>query len=395
MRPNARIAAAIEILEDISSGCAAEPALTSWARAHRFAGSGDRAAIRDIVFDVLRRRRSCAHIGGAENGRAMVIGYLRQSGSDPAEVFTGEGFAPPPLTDEEVIASSGVPNSGFSDAIALDVPDWSLPLFRDSLGQQTEEILNVMRDRAPLFLRVNLRKATVEQVVHSLAENGVEVRRHPLSDTALLCASHPRGLANSAAFRQGWFEMQDAASQAVVDMIDARARSKVLDLCAGGGGKSLALAGRVDANFYAHDAAPERMKDLQPRAQRADAEVKQLLSDNEVGKNSPYDIVICDVPCSGSGAWRRSPEAKWSMSPSRLADLQRVQAQILERAARLTSQSGKVVYVTCSLFKTENHEQIANFLRKNAGWVLEAERLLTPLDGGDGFYTARLKRQNG
>lgn len=389
MTPAARIAAAIELLDAVLAGQPAEKALTNWARRSRFAGSKDRAAIRDHVFDALRCRRSFAALGGAQSGRGLMLGALRAEGRDPAEVFTGEGHAPAPLTADEKALS--VTLADLPEEVALDCPGWLAPRLRASLGADFAPVMQALRSRAPVFLRVNLRRATVAEAPARLAEEGIVTAPHPLSDTALEVLENARKVQRSAAFRDGLVELQDAASQAITDLLPVSEGMKVLDYCAGGGGKTLAMAGRAGARFCAHDAAPQRMRDLPERARRAGVQVR-LLEAAEVEAEAPFGLVLCDVPCSGSGAWRRSPEGKWRLSGQDLDRLTAIQAQILDRAAGLVAPGGALAYATCSLLDAENAAQVSAFLERCAGFRLSDSRRLTPLDGGDGFYVALLRR---
>lgn len=384
MTPAARIAAAIAVLDEIHAGDAAERALTNWARRSRYAGSGDRAAVRDHVFDALRCRRSFGWLGGGEDGRALMLGALRADGADPSAIFTGEGHAPAPLTDTEAAR----PLDAAPEAVRLDAPDWLLPDLRESLGGDLSPVMEALRHRAPVFLRSNTTRATREQAAQALAEEGIETRPSPLAETALEVTARARAVAGSAAYRDGLVELQDAASQAVVEALPRGGR--VLDYCAGGGGKSLALAAR-GAEVCAHDADPGRMRDLPARAERAGVRIAQLQG-QAVDRAAPFDLVLTDVPCSGSGSWRRAPEGKWRLTPDMLDRLEETQAAILRRAAPLVAPNGTLAYVTCSLLERENAAQISSFLARNEEWSLAEERRFTPLDGGDGFYLAALRR---
>ncbi|WP_212523290.1 RsmB/NOP family class I SAM-dependent RNA methyltransferase [Actibacterium sp. MT2.3-13A] len=389
MTPAARIAAAIELLDAVLAGQPAEKALTTWARRSRFAGAKDRAAIRDHVFDALRCRRSCAALGGAESGRGLMLGALRAAGRDPAEVFTGAGHAPAPLSADE--AAPGVTLTDLPEEVALDCPDWLAPRLRASLGADFAPVLQALRQRAPVFLRVNLRRATVAEAQARLAGEGIATAPHPLSPTALEVLENARKVQGSAAFRDGLVELQDAASQAITDLLPLSDGLKVLDYCAGGGGKTLAMAGRAEARFFAHDANPQRLRDLPARAERAGVAVR-LLPGADLEQEAPFGLVLCDVPCSGSGAWRRSPEGKWRLTAQELDRLTDTQAAILNRAADLVTPGGWLAYATCSLLDEENGARVSDFLDHRAGFALRTQRRLTPLDGGDGFFLAVMQR---
>lgn len=388
MTPAACVAAAIDLLNAIIAGASAEKTLTTWARNSRFAGSGDRAAIRDHVFDALRCRRSFGWLGGADTGRGLMIGAMRAQGIDPATVFTGAGYGAEKLSDTEA-----VPRDLSSAPVAVqgDVPDWLYTLFEASLGADTVKILDLMRSRAPVYLRVNQAVVTPVQAAEALRDAGIETAAHHLSVGALCALTNPRKIKTSQAFLDGWIELQDAASQAVVDAITICKGARVLDYCAGGGGKALSLAARSGAQVFAHDADPARMRDIPARAARAGVKI-DILDTGQLTGAKPFDLVLCDAPCSGSGAWRRAPEAKWRLTLESLAALNEVQAEILDRAAALVAPNGTLAYVTCSLLSQENQRQSASFLIRNPGWELVSDRQLTPLDGGDGFYLAQFRR---
>lgn len=380
MTPGARLAAAITVLDRVLAGEPAEKALTNWGRASRFAGSGDRAAVRDIVFDALRRKRSAAALGGGVTGRGLVLGLCRAAGQEA--LFSGEGHAP---------AVPGPLDAGRAaeGAEALDLPDLLIPMLRASLGDQLEPVAKALRLRAPVFLRVNRAKGTMEQGIAALAAEGITALAHPLAEAALQVTGQARKLQTSAAYLGGLVELQDASSQAVVEALPLGGGMRVLDHCAGGGGKTLAMAARAGLRLYAHDIAPRRMVDLPERARRAGAEV--TLTDQPEAE-APFDLVLVDAPCSGSGSWRRDPEGKWALTPARLAGLVAEQASILDRAAAMVGGGGALAYVTCSLLAGENAGQVERFLMRATGWAVETERSFLPTRGGDGFYLCVLRR---
>lgn len=388
MTPAARLSAAIEILDRVLAGSPAEQALTNWARASRFAGSGDRLAVRDLVFDAIRCRRSFAVLGGAVTGRGLVLGGLRAAGRDPAALFTGEGHAPAPLSADEAKTPAQP-----AELEALDCPDWLAPRLRAALGGDFAPVLRLLQQRAPVFLRVNTARTTVAAAEAALSAEGIATRPHPLAKTALEVTENARKIASTEAYQSGLVELQDAASQAIVEALPLSDGQRVLDYCAGGGGKSLAMAARARITLFAHDADPRRMRDLPARARRAGARVS-LLDGPAVARQAPFDLVLADVPCSGSGSWRRSPEGKWTLTEAGLTALLRTQAEILDTTSGLVAAGGTLAYATCSLLKDENANQIDAFLTRHPGWAKLAERRLTPLDGGDGFYLAVLARQS-
>ncbi len=226
----------------------------------------------------------------------------------------------------------------------------------------------------------------------ALTEDGIATQPHPLANSALEVTGNARKIQMSRAYADGLVELQDAASQAVVEALPLRDRARVLDYCAGGGGKTLAMAARARLRLMAHDAAPGRMRDLPVRAARAGISVRLLLP-SEVDRAGPFDLVLADVPCSGSGSWRRAPEGKWALTPARLEELAALQNAILRRAAKLVAPDGVLAYATCSMLEAENGAQIGAFLAEEAEWQLLRQHRFTPLQGGDGFYLALLTRR--
>lgn len=384
MTPGARVAAAIECLEAWRDGQAAEQALTRWARGARYAGSKDRAAVRDHVYDVLRQKRRCAALGGGESGRALMIGLLRMQGAELTAFFSGEGHAPERLSDEELVAP---PDPG----PVPELPDWLLPTLEARYGCELDAILAAMAERAPLFLRVNLHKGDVAAAIEALAADGVTAESVAEVETALLVTDGARRVAPGAAYRDGLIEIQDRSSQAAMLAVPVAEGARVLDYCAGGGGKALALAARAEGVFHAHDANPQRMRDLPTRAARAGTPIS-LVDKGEMARGG-YDIVLTDVPCSGAGTWRRDPEAKWRLTPEVLADLTRVQGEILAEAATLVAPGGRLVYSTCSLLPAENEGRVAAFLDAHPEWRLLHQHQWSLRDGGDGFFAAHLTRE--
>lgn len=395
MTPGARLSAAIELLDAILAGAPAERELTRWARASRFAGSKDRAAVRDLVYDGLRRRRSLGWLGGGDSGRAIVLAQAAEAG-DPGVLFTGEGFDPAPVTGAERAALS----RSLDDApenVRLDCPDALRGLLAASLGDDFAPVLAAMRERAPVDLRVNTLKTTPDAATVVLARDGVQVARHPLARNALRVLDNPRLVAASRAYTSGMVELQDASSQVVAETAGVRPGMTVLDYCAGGGGKTLALAAELHGKgrLMAWDANPRRMADLPGRAARAGATVQVLDATECRALAAACDVVLVDAPCSGTGAWRRKPEGKWRLTPEAAAAFPPLQDEILDATARKVKPGGALVYATCSLLRPENEERAAAFAARHPGWTPEGSRRLSPLDGGDGFFIARFRAPAG
>jgi 16S rRNA (cytosine967-C5)-methyltransferase len=315
-------------------------------------------------------------------GRGLILGGLRATGQAAEALFTGQGHDPAPITD----ADQGHPPEG---AAALDIPDWLLPRFQAALGDETEAILQALRQRAPVFLRVNTARISLADAKAKLAAEGISSEFNQLAKTCLQVTENARKIQNSECYVSGLVELQDASSQAVVQALPLTDGMTVLDLCAGGGGKTLAMAASAKLRLFAHDADPRRMRDLPDRAKRAGAKVT-LIETPE--KSAPYDLILTDVPCSGSGSWRRDPQGKWALTEERLAEIGRLQTEILARAAALLAPMGTLAYATCSLLREENEDRIAAFLAANPGWTCALQQRFSPLQGGDGFFLALLTR---
>jgi len=395
--PAARVQAAVEVLDRWQPAPdGLDRVLAAWGRASRYAGSGDRRAVADLVYDAVRRLRSAAWVAGAgeaPSGRDLMLGSLTLDGRDREvldQLFSGVRHAPEPLTEAET-ARLGRPLDAAPRPIRLDYPDWLVPL----LAPIPDAALELTRRRAPLFLRVNLLRGDREAAIVALAADVIAAEPGPLSPACLEVITGAHTVARSDAYRVGLVEIQDAASQAAADYAGAAPGDTVLDYCAGGGGKTLALAAAMagQGQLHAHDIAPRRLAQLDERARRAGAGVTVL----EPGRTGPLegrcDLVLVDAPCSGSGAWRRNPDAKWRLTADDLAAYARTQDAILGEAAAAVRPGGRLVYVTCSMLGVENAERIAAFLATRADFRAgRAPLALTPLDGGDGFFAAELRR---
>ena len=379
MTPGARVAAAIAVLDQINAGAAAEQALTAWARGSRFAGSKDRAAVRDHVFDVLRTKRSL----GDGSGRSLMLRLARREGWDIPSLFSGDGHAPAQLTAAESSQLDTVLD--LSDAARCDIPDWLWPLWQTSLGDQAAAAAIAQQGRADVFLRVNRRRGTVANAIAQLERDGVIAVEHPYVTGCLRVVEHPRRVKMSSAYLDGVVELQDAASQDAIARTLVNANARVLDYCAGGGGKALAIADQYEAAVFAHDISPQRMRDLPQRAKRAGVDVA-LLKTQDLPAQGKFDVVFCDAPCSGSGTWRRTPDAKWRMTDGQLKQLIQTQAEVLDRAAALVAEEGVLVYATCSILNFENDAALAGFCQRQEGWQVDQKWQRLPDQDGDGFF---------
>lgn len=382
MTPAARVQAAIEVLDRILAGAPAEQALIGWARSSRYAGSGDRAAVRDHVFDALRRRRSCvARSGLPESGRALMIGALRDDLRET--IFTGATHAPAELNAGEKAALAAIP-AALPDPVRLNYPDWLDGALRTALGDDLGPVMAAQADRAPVFLRANPQRGTESALMAALDADGISIRRRDEVLGAFEVLSGSNKIKQSRAYLEGLVELQDLTSQAAVAALPVTDGMEILDYCAGGGGKSLALAARVTGHITAHDVAYERMADLPVRAARAGVRIR-LARPTDL-RRATQDLVLVDAPCSGSGTWRRTPDAKWRLTAGKLADLCALQARILEEALVFARPGGLLAYMTCSLLREENEDQLAALLARHPGIRLLDQRRFSPLTGGDGFF---------
>jgi 16S rRNA (cytosine967-C5)-methyltransferase len=311
---------------------------------------------------------------------------VRLAGQDPAAVFGADRHAPPAVAADE----GGRALAEASPAVRADLPDFVLPLVEASLGAEAGPVLEAMRRRAPVFLRVNAARIDREGAIAALADDRIAARPLPHVRTALEVVENARRLAQAPALLNGLVEVQDAHSQAVVEALGPVRGLRVLDYCAGAGGKALHLAAE-GAEVTAHDADPRRMRDLAPRALRAGAAIAQAATGALQGLG-PWPLVLVDAPCSGSGTWRRDPEAKWRLTAEALERLLALQADILDAAAVLVAPGGRLAWVTCSLLDAENGGQVAAFLDRAPGWSRERALRLLPGARGDGFGIAILRR---
>ncbi len=421
-----RLAAAIEVLDEVlTRHRPVSLALADWGRAHRFAGSGDRAAIGNIVYDVMRKRASLAFRMDADTPRALVIGWVAaEHGAGVQEIaaLCTHPHGPGPLSDAET-ARIKQPPEQMPDHVAADLPEWLWPSFRTVFADAAVEQGAALTARAPVDLRANTLKTTRDKLLGQLAK--LDARAGPLTLDCIRIEV-PEGLRRTPnleaepAFQRGMFEIQDAASQAAALLVDAQPGMQVADICAGGGGKTLALAAHMHnkGQLFAWDADRNRLKPIIARLNRAGVRNVQVIPADEPEKLDDlagrFDRVLVDAPCSGAGSWRRKPDAKWRLTPESLANRQTDQRAVLDRAARLVKPGGRVIYVTCSLLPEENTAQVEAFLGRHPGFSLvpfaDAWRatslseppvsadgrtdtlLLTPATHGcDGFFVAVLE----
>jgi len=373
LTPPARLQAAADVLDQIlRTRAPAEAALKDWGRANRYAGSKDRRAIADRVYRCLRGRARLAWAMGREDGRALVIGSLALTDGLPLDeierLFSGEGYAPKPLTEDErarLSAEPGEPPAWVAAGLPAFVADDFGKTFGDAWAEEAEAL---MRPRAPIDLRVNGARSSVAAVKEELEAEGLAPERTPFSAWGLrLPAEPPPNVQKLDAFRAGRLEVQDEGSQLTAWLAGARPGWTVVDYCAGGGGKTLALGQMLagEGALIACDVERRRLDNIRPRLQRAGVEAElRLLGPEGEGMDDlggAADLVFVDAPCSGSGTWRRRPEDAWRLTPEEVERLHALQVAILGRAAKLARPGARLVYVTCSMLSRENEDSCDAF----------------------------------
>lgn len=422
MRDGGRLSAAIEVLEDIElRHRPARLALKAWGEASRFAGSKDRAFVSGLVLDALRKKRSLGWMMGAQTPRAAVLGAVRFAWEWPLERIVAAAAEEPhgagALTGDEVDALER-PRSLLDapDAVRGDYPDWLDPHLERVFGDMRGAEAAALSTRAPVDLRVNLIKTDPQRaakVLEPLRAEHVAL----LAQAFRIPAPDPTERAGAVetipAFGKGWFEVQDLGSQLAAAAAGEVKGKQVLDFCAGGGGKTLALAGAMGntGQLYAYDADARRMADLVPRATRAGVRNLQVRSPVEKdplrGLEGKMDVVFVDAPCTGTGTWRRHPDTKWRLTPEQLARRMAEQDAVLDQAAPQVKPGGRLVYVTCSILAEENEDRLAAFRERHPAFAVKPIALtdlpttpegylrMTPLNTGtDGFFVAVLERSS-
>jgi 16S rRNA (cytosine967-C5)-methyltransferase len=396
-------------------------ALKRWGESARYAGSKDRAFVSGLALDALRRKRSLGWMMGDDSVRGVVLGVLAHDWAWPVERIAeavGEEHGPGALTQAE-LASIASPRS-IAEApapIAGDYADWLEPHLNRALGEGRTDEMAALSQRAPVDLRINLLKTDVPRGAKAVAAIGAEpagVLEAAFRIPAPQAADRTPSVVAVPAYSKGWFEVQDLGSQIAAATAGPIKGKQVLDFCAGGGGKTLALAAAMgnSGQIYAHDSDARRLADTIRRGQRAGVRNLQIRSPIEgeplKGLEGKLDLVFVDAPCTGSGTWRRHPDAKWRLSPDQLAKRQIEQDAVLADAADFVKVGGRLIYVTCSLLVEENEDRVTAFLERHPGFAAMPVTLdsvqehitsqgylrLTPKSAGtDGFFAAVLERR--
>lgn len=399
MTPAARTEAAIELLGLVLEGeRPADAVANDYFRARRFIGSSDRRAVAERVWRVLRSyRRLSWWLRDQPTPRLLIAASLVLDGGT-LDDFTGGRFAPRVLAPSERavlgrLEGRSLDHPSMPDAVRLEVPDWIV-------GRIAPEDLRALLEPATLDLRVNLLKATRDEARAALAGEGVEATLTPLSPWGLRVDGR-RQVTTGAAFRGGLVEIQDEGSQLVAALVDARPGMRVADLCAGAGGKTLALAMTMQnrGQLIACDVSAARLDNAVQRLRRAgvhNAERHLLVRGDKWIKRhaEQFDRVLVDAPCTGTGTWRRNADARLRLGEDDMAELLPKQTAILDQAASLVRKGGRLVYATCSLLAEENEDQVTGFLSRHSGFAQTDALALSPArHGTDGFFAAVLERR--
>lgn len=436
MTPGARAAAAIELLDSLDADRTrpADLLVGGWFRTRRYAGSGDRRAIQSMVYVVLRRRAQIdwwlRKLGHRPDSRLRVIATLvlveRWRAGEVASAFDGGRYSPVPLTATERELAEMLEGEVFDDpaqplAVRGNMPDWMEDGLVAAFGGELEGELLALMEEAPVDLRINSLKTTRDAVAERLASIGLEAAPTPFSPWGLRLAGRVN-LGNSAIISEGLAEPQDESSQVAALLTGVRPADAVVDFCAGAGGKTLALAAmmRNRGRLIACDNSRTRLARAGPRLERAgvtNAEIRVLDAPDGLwtgADRGSFDCVLVDAPCTGTGTWRRRPEARWRIDAENLTQFLGLQRRILAAASRLVAPGGRLLYAVCSLLPEEGEAQVAKFLGDcgdfsvipvrrawsgNLDSVCPAGdaflRLRPGRDGTDGFFVALLGREGG
>ena len=420
MTPPARLAGAIDLLTEIDAHPRrpADAVANDFFRARRFIGSGDRRAVSDRAWRVMRARRRLTWLldraGTAPTPRMLVAASLLTEGWDEAGLtqnYSGGGYGPAPFLQPETAAlrhliGAALNDPAMPDAVRYELPDWVLPHVQARFGDQLGPEMDAALAPAPLDLRVNLLRGTRENARIALQAEGLECADTPYSPWGLRIDGR-RAVTTGAAFQSGLVEIQDEGSQLVAGLVGVEPGMRVVDWCAGAGGKTLALAMLMQnrGHLVACDVSAPRLEGAVRRLRRAGVQnvERHLVAPGDKWakrRSGTFDRVLVDAPCTGTGTWRRNPDARGRLRELDLAELVPKQAHILDDAARLVRPGGRLIYATCSIFIEENEAQVDAFLARVPGFTVVPSGLdgatylsLTPLrHGTDGFFGAVLER---
>jgi 16S rRNA (cytosine967-C5)-methyltransferase len=431
VKESARIETSIRLLGELEkTDQAVDRLLAQWARDNRYAGSKDRRAVQERVYAVLRHRGEVRFaLSGAQSPRLEMFAALHLyedlDVDAIAQLADGSEHGPLALTQEERECLDNLKALEGADAAAkANIPDWTVPLFEQAYGEAWPAQATALGEQASVDLRVNALKTSPDRVVKAMAESNIEVAALPHSEWALRAPARS-AVSHTKAFNKGMCEVQDLGSQILCMLANATPGEQVIDLCAGAGGKSLAMGATMDnkGQIYALDIDARRLNRGRERVERAgirNTQFHQLTKYNSTEERTlpelvdNMDMVFVDAPCSGSGAWRRHPDARWRLTPEQLATYNELQDQVLDRGARYVSPGSRMIYATCSLFTQENEDRVTAFLERHpefscVEWQDAWNEKLPPLDavhgpglrlspadhGCDGFFAAVLVKSKG
>jgi 16S rRNA (cytosine967-C5)-methyltransferase len=424
MKESARLQTVIALLGKAMEPKPTDTMLSAYFRGHRFIGAKDRSAIAGRIYSILRHHARLnwwlKHLkydprGELELARAIALAYQALATATEHKsivaMFDGSSHSPHPLNDEEKkllseLKGRTLVHPEMPDAVRLECPEWAFDKMKATLGAGAEKELLAMQEEAPLDLRVNIVKTSRDVVLDKLRAAGIQAVATPHSALGVRVQGRP-AIASLDIFKDGWIEIQDEGSQLAAQLVDAQPGMSVVDFCAGAGGKTLAIAAAMNnkGRVVACDVLGGRLKRARLRFRRAglhNIEVRELSSESDdwVKRNSgKHDRVLVDAPCSGTGTWRRNPDARWKQLGPGLDELLATQARILKSAARLAKPGGRVIYATCSLLQDENQKQIEVFLKENPSFSLVQQGkkdylVLSPAnDKTDGFFAAVLEKK--
>lgn len=430
MRLGGRLQAAIEVLTEIETRHRPVPdALKDWGLSHRFAGSGDRAAISNLVHDALRMKLSHGFIMDGDTPADLAVAtLLRQWRISPEEItatLEGDRFAPEIPSTESLVDCLIRDLTQAPAHVRADIPEWLTGSFERAFGPDWELEAQALTARPPLDLRVNTLLSNRDQVFEAFSDRDPKPTDLAPFGVRFEAGEGPQrqiAAASEVSFARGWFEIQDQGSQIAAGLVNAQPGEDVLDYCAGGGGKSLAFAAMMnnEGRIFAYDADRRRLAPMVERMRRAGADIidiRERASDLS-GLESKMDRVLIDAPCTGTGTWRRRPDAKWRISEKNITDRMADQDKVLDAACAYVRPGGELAYVTCSLLPEENTDRVKAFLQRhpefetislkqrwrsvtanpeapvpyadqNLGLVLSPRRTAT-----DGFYFAGFRRKS-
>lgn len=372
MRDSGRVSAAIELLTELSASHApADVIFKKYTSSRRYIGSKDRRAIQEIFYGIIRNRGllewRLGHSTSDISPRLLVLAWLQHNAIDPLTVFGSDNYAPPPLTETEQKLLHNLQSMASEPPqhAIYNLSEWWLEQIQQAYPQNWQDILKHSMQEADVDLRVNSLKSSRQAVLKKLITSGIKAEPINFTEHGIrLAARQPM----DDLLKNGIIEIQDAASQLVSAYVGAKRGERVLDYCAGAGGKSLAIAAAMQnhGELVATDKYPERLNELERRAVRAGISIIKTGLIDEAGLLQPesFDRVLIDAPCSGSGTWRRHPDARWRYGKENLAEFTLLQREILTTAAKYIRHGGMLFYSTCSLLPAENREQ-AEWLKEN------------------------------